>query len=258
VITERERVYAQPGGIPLVYDLFRPETEAPTPLVVCLHGGGWISGATTDMHEIAGILTQHGFSAACPQYRLAPLHPFPAAVEDVQEFVRFARSQAKGWKIIPDRIASLGISAGGHLALMLGLTNPVAPAHWPREARAQVNAVVDICGITDVTDYRAKHHEIAFGFLEQFMSRPYEGNEEVFRAASPISHITPDDPPVLVVHGVEDDVVPVDQSDALVEKLRNAGVYVEYHRLEGERHAFSYESYLNILDWSVSFLKEKL
>jgi acetyl esterase/lipase len=258
VISQRERIYASPTGLPLRYDFFRPQTEETVPLVVCIHGGGWISGDPSDMYEIAQILVLNGFAAACPQYRLAPLHPYPAAVEDTQTFVRFARAQAEEWNVDPNRFASLGISAGGHLALMLGLTNPVAPADWPRESRSQVNAVVDICGIADVTAPRETHFDISRSFLDQFMAVPYEGNEDRFREASPLYHVTPDDPPMLVVHGEDDDVVPVAQSDALVEKLRNAGVEVEYHRLPGERHAFSFESYTQITQWILTFLKDKL
>lgn len=253
-----ERIYAAPGGAPLRYDLFRPASSMPAPLVVCIHGGGWISGTPTDMHEIAVEFTKHGFAAACPEYRLAPLHPYPAAIEDVQEFVRFARANAGELGIDPDRVASLGISAGGHLALMLGMTNPIAPDHWPRAARSQVNAVVDLCGITDITAPQANHFEIAHSFLFQFMAVPFEGNEEIFREASPLFQVSPDDPPTLVVHGVDDDVVSVRQSDALVQALRDAGVDVEYHRLPGELHAFSLESYQNILRWTIDFLKDKL
>src|SRR5688500_5376401 len=210
------------------------------------------------MHEVAQVFVQSGFAAACPQYRLAPLHPYPASIEDVQEFVRFARSQAGPWKIDPDKVASFGISAGGHLALMLGFTNPIAPEGWPRDARSQVNAVVDICGITDLTAPRERHFEISHSFLEQFMALPYDGNEEAYRQASPINHVSPDDPPTLIVHGVDDDVVPVAQSDALVGALQQAGVDVEYHRLPGELHAFSFESYMKITEWTVAFLKDKL
>lgn len=254
----RERVYAAPAGFPLRYDLFRPSGVETAPLVVCIHGGGWISGATSDMYDVAQELTRHGFAAASPEYRLAPLHPYPAAVEDVQEFVRFSRANHKEMGIDPDRIASFGISAGGHLALMLGMTNPNAPDSWSREARSQVNAVIDICGITDLTKPYESHHEIAHSFLFQFMNEPYEGNEQRYREASPLYHVSPDDPPTMVVHGDEDDVVRVEQSDRLVDALRAAGVDVVYHRLPRERHAFSIESYQKILTWTVEFLKDKL
>lgn len=210
------------------------------------------------MHDIAATLAAQGIAAACPQYRLAPLHPYPAAVEDVQEFVRFARSRADEWNVTPSKVGAMGISAGGHLALMLGLTNPPAPQHWPREARSQVQAVVDICGLTDLTDPLSKHFEIAHSFLLQFMGAPPEGNDEVYKSASPLYHVSPDDPPMLIVHGEEDDVVPVAQSDALVDALRLHGVEVEYHRLPGELHGFRPETSLQILDWTLRFFKEKL
>jgi acetyl esterase/lipase len=249
VISERERVYASPGGVPLRYDLFRPASDVKAPLIVCVHGGGWISGEPAHMHEIAATFAEHGFAAACPQYRLAPLHPFPAAIEDVQEFVRFARSHADDWKIRPDRIGAIGISAGAHLALMLGLAG---------EADSRVQAVVDICGITDITNPRESHYDIAHSFLFQFMGLPPEGNEETYRQASPLHHVSPDDAPILVIHGEDDDVVSISQSDKLVEALKQAGVPHDYKRLPGELHAFSLDAYLNIVDWSIAFLREKL
>jgi len=258
VIVLQDRVYAQPKGIPLHFDFVRPPGEETCPLVVACHGGGWISGCKEDMRDVARLLAHAGYAVASPQYRLAPLHPYPAAIEDVQAFVRYVRSHAVELGVHPERVASLGISAGGHLAAMLGVTNPPAPEGEPRELRSQVNAVVAICPITDIAHPRELQNEISVGFVEQFMGGPFLGNEQRYREASPLHHVTPDDPPFLIVHGEADEIVPVVQSDELASKLEHNGVSVKYIRLPGEGHGFSLPAFELIMQESLAFLKENL
>lgn len=243
-----DQVYTEADGLPLRFDFFRPNSTDMLPLVVVLHGGGWISGSKEDSRDLAIGLAHHGFAAACPSYRLAPLHPYPAAIDDVRTFVSFARSEATEWNIDPNRVASLGNSAGGHLAAMCGVTEDDAQ---------RVNAVVDLCGIADVTRPREQHFPIAWGFLEQFMGLAYEGNEAIYQAASPLWQLRENLPPFYVVHGEADDVVPVQQSDTFVAALRKLGVPVEYLRVPGEDHSFSYGSFPMIERGYVSFLRRR-
>ncbi|HZH99196.1 MAG TPA: alpha/beta hydrolase [Fimbriimonadaceae bacterium] len=242
-----DQQYGVAGGAPLRYDLFTPASESPAPLVICIHGGGWISGEKEGMHEVARGLAELGFAAASPQYRLAPLYPCPAAIDDVQAFIDFAHANAATWGADPERIAVLGNSAGGHLACMAGLTR-----------KNVVRAVVDICGITDVTNPREQHFPIAWEFLDQFMGIPWEGNEEFFKQASPLHHVASDSPPFLVVHGDVDDIVPVEQSDALVAALRTRQVPVDYHRLPNEGHALSYGAWEHTFRLVKDFLSQTL
>jgi acetyl esterase/lipase len=247
-----DQVYASPGGTPLRFDLVKPDSPEPLPVVICLHGGGWISGDKSDMHPIAVSFAERGFAAACPQYRLAPLHPFPAAVDDVREFVRFLGQEGTSLGVDPRRVAALGMSAGGHLACMAGLMPGGA------ESAADVKAVINLCGITDVRDPRSKHLPISWSFLEQFLSVPYEGHEDVYRQASPISYVTPDAPPFLIFHGEEDDVVPIQQSEDLAAELARNGVHVEFHRLPGEAHGFTYNVWPQMEQAMIRFLEERL
>lgn len=244
-----DQPYADADGVELRFDLIRPDRPEPLPLVVVFHGGGWISGCKEDSRELAIGLARQGFAAACPNYRLAPLHPFPAAVEDAATFVAFARDQAEEWNLDATRFASLGNSAGGHVATMCGVAQDPA---------SQVNAVVNLCGLSDLTRPREQHFPIAWGFLEQFMGVPYEGNEATYQAASPLWQLRSGLPPFYVVHGDADDVVPVQQSDTLVAALRRLEVPVEYLRISGEDHGFSCGSFPMIERGYVSFLREKL
>jgi acetyl esterase/lipase len=249
VIAIIDQPFREVGGVELRFDLFRPDSEEVLPLIVCLHGGGWISGCKEDMREIAVSLANAGFAAATPTYRLAPLHPYPAAVEDVRAFVRFAREQASAWLIDADRIGSVGNSAGGHLSSMLGLS---------AEPLEQVNAVVDICGLADLTRPNEQHLPISWGFLEQFMGVPYDGNEALWQSASPLWQLRERLPPFYVIHGTEDDVVPVAQSDLFVAALKRLDNTVEYLRISGEDHNFSGGSFGTIERGYISFFREKL
>ncbi|HMS54768.1 MAG TPA: alpha/beta hydrolase fold domain-containing protein [Fimbriimonadaceae bacterium] len=236
--------YPALDGTDLGFDLYLPESENP-PLVVCIHGGGWISGDRKDYADVGIALADHGFAAACPTYRLAPLHPFPTPVDDIRAFVQFAKAESQlGWD--PTRLATLGNSAGGHLAAMAGLLEQ------------EVKAVVDICGISDVTDPRAQHFPISWAFLEQFMQIPYEGHDETFRAASPLHQVPVSPPPFLLIHGEQDDIVPVAQSTSLANELKRKGGDVELHLLPHDGHSFSYESWEHITSLFVRFLKERL
>jgi acetyl esterase/lipase len=248
VIVRPDQVYAQPDGVPLRFDLFRPETDELLPLVVCIHGGGWISGSKEDMRDVALVIAGHGFAAACLNYRLAPLHPYPAAVEDIHAFLASAHRNAKEWKIDESRIAALGNSAGGHLACMAGLSGP-------REYRA--DTVIDICGITDLTRPREQHLSISWSFLEGFMGVDYEGNEELYREASPLYHVDTEAPPFLVIHGDSDDVVPIEQSQALVSAFEQYNVRYEYHPMPGEMHSFSFLGWAKIEQLFLQFLTER-
>jgi acetyl esterase/lipase len=249
VLPQFDQVYAEPNGIPLRFDLFRPDSAGLAPLVVCIHGGGWISGEKEGMHEVAQLLARRGFAAACPQYRLAPLHPFPAAVEDVLAFVTFARANSEELGLDPQRFASLGNSAGGHLAAMAGLS---------KYADSRVQAVVDICGISDLTDPHSQHFPVSLGFLEQFMAQPFEGNEELYRLASPLYQVEPNAADFLLVHGEQDDIVPFGQSVALQEALKKVGADVRLHILPNEGHALSWDGWKYTERALLEFLEEKL
>lgn len=240
-----EQIYAEPSGLPLRYDFFRPDSDIPTPLVVCIHGGGWISGEKESMHEVAEMLASQGYAAACPQYRLAPLHPFPSPVEDILACVTHLRAESERRGLDPQRFASLGNSAGGHLAAMAGLS---------KYSDSRVQAVVDICGISDVTDPHGQHFPVSLGFLEQFMARPFVGYEELYRLASPLHLVEPGVPPFLIVHGEADDIVPYGQSVALAKKIEEAGGEAKLYVFPGEGHAFSLESWMEIEKLILDFL----
>jgi acetyl esterase/lipase len=119
----QEIVYAKAGTTELKLDLMSPATaEGPFPAVLVIHGGAWRAGNKADVRPIMPEFVRHGYVAISPQYRFCPKETFPAQVHDVKAAVRWIKANAKQYRIDPDRIGAIGFSAGGHLALMLGLT----------------------------------------------------------------------------------------------------------------------------------------
>ena len=245
MIVRPDQVYAEPDGVPLRFDFFRKQSTDILPLVICIHGGGWISGSKEDVREVALLLASSGYAVACPNYRLAPLHPYPAAIDDIQAFVKAARANAAEWNIDANQIAAFGHSAGGHLASMAGLTG-----------EEKVDAVIATSAITDLTAPREQHFAISWSFLEEFMGAPYEGNEPRYIEASPVSHVKRGAPPFLIIHGEMDDIVPVAQSESLANKLAESGVRHTFHRLPNELHSYSIDAWLKVEREVLSFLSD--
>lgn len=238
------------GNSVLEFDLFHPG-GGPAPLVVFLHGGGWISGDRSMYHEEAGWFAGNGLACACVEYRLAPLYPYPAAVHDAQAFVEHARRSA-GELGLAGTVAAFGNSAGGHLAQMLGLCHTgQGGGHFQ-----PVDAFVSVCGISDLRPGEGAD-PLAMGFIEQFMGGGYAGNETAYEAASPIAQ-QPVCGPALLIHGSDDDIVPVEQSRRLAARLREFGNQVEYVELAGEQHSFSFEAWAQIRERSLEFLLRAL
>ena len=202
----------------------------------------------------AAWIAEQGFAAAVIDYRLAPLYPFPAAVQDTQSFMRYARENSNVLKIDPARIAAFGNSAGGHLACMLGLCDDTFGIE--SDTSHKVNAVIDVCGLTDMRDPGETQYDISFSFIEQFLGGMYAGNEDKYAAASPLAHIDESDCPFFIAHGMMDDVVPPTQSSKLHEALTANGVKSTLLELPHDGHSFTYESWDKIREGYIAFLKE--
>lgn len=252
VISQEE--FARPQGVPLSLDLFHPGT-ANAPVIVYIHGGGWISGDRTTYADEAEWATQQGFAAVVFDYRLAPLYPFPAAVLDARSAIGFLRENAARFDIDPRRIACFGNSAGGHLATMCGVCTTGLDGSEPF---APVQAVVDVCGISDIRNPDVTQFPISMSFVEQFMGGAYAGREEAYALASPIAHINGACCPFLILHGTEDDVVPTEQSRSLAARLIEVGGRADLVELEGEGHSFSFYAWDEIRQKSLDFLREAL
>ena len=196
--------------------------------MVCIHGGGFRAGTRQSYLPIAYYLAQHGYVAATVTYRLSPMAQFPAPVEDVKAAVRFLRANAARFHVDPDRIGTVGGSAGAHLALMLGVTGGVAEfeGSGPNLDRSsRVQAVVNFYGPTDFTkSYEPGKSVDAAEVLPMFLGGDLEHNRPEHVRASPLYWVSPDDAPTLTVHGTKDNYVAYEQAVWLTERLEAAGV----------------------------------
>jgi acetyl esterase/lipase len=245
-------------GVELKMDLFFPgNTTGATALTIFVHGGGWSKGDKADRqgaHEIPALV-KAGFTVASLNYRLAPEYKFPAMIEDVKCAIRSFRAHAAEYNIDPNRIGVWGTSAGGHLVNLLGLTDPAAGFEQGEylDQSSRVQAVVDMFGPANMApDFSRAYLEVkdsVFGGVDLVQ-------------ASPITYVTADDPPFLILHGDSDNVVPLDQSQILYDAMLAAGMDVEFTVVVGGNHGFtkpgSTPSREEITAMIVAFFEEKL
>ncbi len=228
--------YGHVGDRSLKVDVYSPKSlDKPAPGLIFIHGGGWSSGNRSDYQVYTIAFAQKGYVAATISYRFAQEALFPAAVEDAKCAVRWMRANAAELHVDPDRIAVLGGSAGGYLALMVGYTagdKRLEGQGGHEGVSSAVQAVVDLYGPTDLDSPIAHDNPT----VTRFLGKHFKDDPELFRFASPINHVDAKDPPTFILQGTIDSIVPVDQSDMLAEKLKKLGVPYWYDRLDGWPH----------------------
>ncbi|MBC8496452.1 MAG: alpha/beta hydrolase, partial [Chloroflexi bacterium] len=236
--TAKDITYCTANGVSLLMDVYYPtEDNGPWPVTVYVHGGGWVSG---DKSKGAGyrfveVLRKNGYLVASINYRLSPEHQFPAHITDVKCAVRHLRANAALYNLDPERIGAFGGSAGGHLVALLGTSDASSGLEGPgdyQEYSSRVQAVVNLFGPTDDEAFCIPAKiETVFGASSC--------EDEVITTASPMTHISADDPPFLIFHGDQDDVVPISQSERLHEALSVGGVPSTFITVENAGHGFS-------------------
>ena len=244
---EKDIVYGKtPDGQELKLDFIRPTSgEGPFPLIIWLHGGGWRVGDRKDYHPEMSEMAKLGWAGATVQYRFAPKHKYPAQIEDVRMALAFLRTNAKTYNVDADRIAVVGRSAGGHLALLLGL----APDEGGKTAPG-VRAVVNFFGPTDLRSWRID--DDGEKVMRQFSPTGLDGvikdflgtvdrKAAVMAEASPVTHVRKGSPAVLSLHGSADNIVPVQQAQALHQALKKVGVAEKLVVYDGGGHPLSAE-----------------
>lgn len=259
---ENDVIFAQVGDETLRLDLALPaKGEGPFPVVLCLHGGGWVAGSRKQMSQTIEVLARRGYVAAAADYRLAPKHRWPACIEDCKASVRWLRGNAGKYRIDPDRVAVLGLSAGGHLACLLGVTDNsdgLEGTGGYADRSSKVQAVVSFAGPTDLTAEELWTKESRSRNLEPLLGGALDAKRDAARQASP-AHYAPKSPPAfLLVHGTADAVVPPRQAEALAEKVREAGGVVRVLSLEGEGHTWAGPNLTRSIDQMLTFLDETL
>ncbi|MBI4570114.1 MAG: alpha/beta hydrolase [Planctomycetes bacterium] len=242
----RDLVYHEVAGESLKLNLFKPKVTATTdgapsprfPGVVWVHGGGWMGGDYNSEAKQARLTATRGYVAISIGYRLLPKHPFPACIADVKTAVRWLRAHAAEHRLDPTRVAAVGASAGGHLVALLGTSDANAEMDGDgpyAEQSSRVQCVVSICGVHDFT----RPNFASAPIIWQFLGGRLEEKRATYELASPIHHVTADDPPTLLIHGTADILVPIIQSRLMLARLKEAGVEAELLEVEGADHGFS-------------------
>jgi len=236
ITTYKDLLYKNTDEKDLKLDIYhRKDIQEARPLLIFIHGGSWKKGDKDDYRKYLVDYAEKGYTTATIAYRFSQEAPFPAAFEDVVCALQYLKSHAADYFINPDKIAVIGGSAGGHLAMLLGFRandpNYESPGCVTDEA-LKVQAVVNLYGPADLTTDFAKDHPT----VTQFVGTSYQEHPEAFEAASPLMFLSEDDPPLLMFHGTIDEIVPVSQADALNKAMKEKNMAIEYHRLKGWPH----------------------
>jgi len=229
-------------------DLYIPESEGPMPCLIWIHGGAWRTGSKEGLPRVVDMLLDHDYIIASIGYRLSSEAIFPAQIFDCKTAIRFLKINAGKYGIDPEKIAVAGSSAGGHLVALLG-TSAGVPSLEDKSMgsgniSSRVHAVVDYFGPTDfmIMDELPgickdpMVHLVPDSPESLLLGCDIRQCPEKVKWANPITYITEDDPPFLILHGTDDCTV-TPQSSVLLEKaLKEKGVPVSLHLLPGAGH----------------------
>jgi len=237
---DRNVTYCTPDGLPLQMDIYRPQTSdgEAAPAILFVHGGGWTSGDKASASAWAGLLARRGYLVASINYRLAPEYKWPAQIEDTKCAVRFLRTKASQYNVDPNRIGAMGDSAGGHLVSLLGLAGPDAGFEGDggyQDQSSAVQAVVDMFGPTDFTPLQTRSQSLS---VAQTLGIPLSRAREILKKASPVTYVSKDAPPFLILQGEKDDLVPPSQSQELYDRLKAAGANAQLVMVKNAGHGF--------------------
>lgn len=256
--TERlDVVFTEINGWQGKMDLFIPNSNDKKALLINIHGGGWNHGTR---QEATGGFTpffKKGFMIASISYRLTPQATAPAAIEDVRCALLYLIDHADELNIDLSKIVISGGSAGGHLALMCGLllNDHRFDSNCQTNRKIKIAAIIDRYGITDVWDWAHGPHKTSLSAVRWLGDK---SEDEAFaKTVSPINYVSPQSPPVIIVHGDADPTVPIEHSLLLYEKLKNNGIKTAFIRVPGGLHGKFTKEQAEMVNRSVmNFLKE--
>jgi acetyl esterase/lipase len=233
----RDLQYVEGGHERNRLDLYLPErAEGRLPLIVWIHGGAWLGGSKENCPALP--FTAKGYAVASVNYRFSQHAVFPAQIEDCKAAIRWLRANAAQYQLDPDHIGVWGASAGGHLVALLGTTGDVKDLEGTGgnlDQSSRVQCVVDWFGPTDLAAM-GKQADKPGTPVAQLIGGPVQENKEKARKASPLSYVSKDSAPFLIMHGDQDNVVPLAQSEVLAKALKKAGVEVKLQVVEGDGH----------------------
>ncbi len=261
IVAYRDLVYVPGGHERQKLDLYLPkDARTPLPVILWVHGGGWQNGTKANALPLRLGYVAKGYAIASLGYRLTDAAPFPAQIQDVKAAVRWLRAHAQEYHLDPARFAAWGSSAGGHLVAMLGTAGGIKAfdvgPHLDQSSRVQ--AVVDYYGPSDLRRFVDTPGYAVHGRADSPEAKLVGGRvadrPDQAAGASPVTYVTRDDPPFLILHGADDPTVPVSQSETLHAALTQAGVASRLHLLPGAKHGGPAFAAPEALGWVDAFL----
>ncbi len=237
--------YGKASGRAMLLDLYLPEKgNKPMPLLIWIHGGAWLGGSKDDPSP-ALRFTADGYAVAHVGYRLSQEAKFPAQIHDCKAAVRWLRANARKYNLDANKFAAWGGSAGGHLVALLGASGGVADLEGSvndLKESSRVQAVVDWFGPTDFLHIGSAESDLQHNAPDSPESKliggPLLENKDKAAKASPVSYVSKDAPPFLIMHGDRDRTVPFNQSELLYAALKKAGVDATLVPMKGAGHGF--------------------
>lgn len=256
---QEDVIYGRKFGTALTLDVFAPKTKTNGLGVIFVVSGGWFSAHEAINSGTVQEFLNRGYTVFAVVHGSQPKFTIPEVLGDMHRSVRFIRSRAGEYKIDPDRIGIFGGSAGGHLSLMQGTAgdagNPDAKDPVDRQS-SRVQAVACFFPPTDFLNYgKDGENALGRGVLASFRA-PFDFKEldksinafvpitdeakllEIGRQISPVYQVSADDPPTLIIHGDADKLVPIQQAELIVGKLKEAGVTAELVVKRGAEHGW--------------------
>lgn len=239
----------------LQLDIYSPkDLQQPVAAVFCIHGGGWAGGKRQDAADLAKRAAARGYVAIAPSYRLAPKHVFPAQIEDCKCAVRWVRAHAEELHVDTNRVGAIGLSAGAHLAMLLGTMDKddglEGEGGWADQS-SKVQVVVSFVGPTNL---QSELPEVSQQIVRNFIGGSATDKAEDYRRASPVTYVNQGDAPHLLFVGTKDPLVPYEQAFEMTTALDKAQVSGRVEFLLGAGHGWPGKELERTLDGTWEFL----
>jgi acetyl esterase/lipase len=242
--------YGNAGGVSLKLDLARPESrDGKLPALVLIHGGGWQAGNKRMLRPIMTDFARAGYIAMTVGYRLAPKYRTPAQIEDCKCAVRWIRAHADELGVDGRRLGAMGMSAGAHLSMLLGVMDSAdaleGTGGWADQS-SKVQCVVSYFGPVDLTRHDLNgspaqgmvNEDVVRMILTNFVGGRPEDHGDALRQVSPVAYVSQGDAPMLLFQGTKDNLVPYDQAFEMATALTKAGIPGRIEFILGAGHGW--------------------
>jgi acetyl esterase/lipase len=222
-------------------DLWLPKTKISAPLIIVVHGGSWSSRSNSDMFMICRALTKRGFAVFNINYRKAPQHPFPAAIDDFKLAVKFIKNNAQKYNINFSQLGAWGYSAGAQIAALGALElHPEIP----------FQAIISGAGPMNLTLFPEDKA------IKTYLNTNYQSNPALFKAASPYYSVTKNSPPMFFYHSKADKTVKFKHTEQLISKLKELNIPYDLYEVPNKNHILTFLFIESSIEQGIGFLKK--